>query len=346
MNPESQFSSEFREELMMTFESVALSLALEAKLAFPDDDDERVWSLQETFLWLLSVGISQTIGNYSFTKYSDDRENVNEQLSSFIKQCEDVDVIKAIEIVFNCFEPFLTIQTYWANKYREQVEAERILLGGQKEKDVPTDEEDDLNFVAAIRALKLNQPNGGQKEKDVPTDEEDDLNGEPAFRAWILDQPNDHFTELFEKHNLEYMVKEGKVIKTEIEPKVIGKLKEEDAFSVLKKLEAEEPDLTDKDHQNMKHRSFKINRSKYIEKFRKDFPLAFDMLDRDGKLLIEDFLKIVQSPSEFYHKALSESFKSYCNNPKGMFHAQCAGKKVRIGKTRTEGVGRKECFIL
>ena len=134
--------------------------------------------------------------------------------------------------------------------------------------------------------------------------------------------------------------------KEKIQPSKEESLKKVEAFTVLEMLETiDENKLDENDIKIMKHASFKGYRSTYLKKFKGNFSDIFDELLQAPHIPLDDFYRRCNSPSQFYNKALKESFRFACNNPNGAFYEKCTPKKLRFGDKRVNGKKIKIMFF-
>ena len=128
------------------------------------------------------------------------------------------------------------------------------------------------------------------------------------------------------------------------------KVTEKEFFDLLDRLQKDNYEKTEKDRELLEHKSFKVNRSNYLNKrgLREEFPSAFAELLKQGTLTYDEFYKITNTPSTVFKNWLRNSFSWNCTNPKGQFYEQIHNKKLEFiakGQTRTD-TGKKPCFHL
>ena len=95
----------------------------------------------------------------------------------------------------------------------------------------------------------------------------------------------------------------------------------------------------------MKHKSFKVDRSAYLEKFKHNFNDIFNELLRGSHIPLDDFNKQCNSPSQYYSQSLINSLKYACNVEKGVFYDKCNPKKLKINAKNVDGKKIEVIFI-
>ena len=129
---------------------------------------------------------------------------------------------------------------------------------------------------------------------------------------------------------------------------VATKLKQKDAFSLLKKLENNDYEITPADEEIINHDSFKRWRSDHIKKLVKNsFDSVFSELDTQGVLTHGKFFKITNPPSDWYKPRYIESFAFHCNSKKwGKYYEKCKNRKFEKKVRKRTGSTFEDCFIL
>jgi len=158
-----------------------------------------------------------------------------------------------------------------------------------------------------------------------------------AFIYWYHENEFEKPSIIIDGTNLDGNIVEGVPKPKPLDKQLVDKL--------FKELEADDYKITIDDSKVIEHPSFKLLRSKYIKKkhMKDNFSIAFDELNKFGRLTFERFKAITKAPSKWYEEKLRNSFKWECQI--GQFKSASGTKKIHIGQANHNDE-LVDCFIL
>lgn len=127
-----------------------------------------------------------------------------------------------------------------------------------------------------------------------------------------------------------------------------GKITNDEAFDLLKKLEKRNYKKKKADNLIIDNKSFSHWSSEYIKKnfLQESFNEAFEELKLNGILEYSKFVFLTNPPSKWYEKKFINIFIYHCNHPKGRYFNQKNNKKFEADKKMNIDGDRKKCFLL